>query len=175
MAGEEDAMNVIDKLNQEFDVIMDKNIQLEKDKLELYKEIHKLKFKMMIEDDEVMSSTWCGEMLWLGGVTTGDTDNIRDGFEGISRVVDWSDELFDAMRGICPLEKNVILKELYGEDNWNEMLNAICGENDILPEENDPPPYPVVLYGGYGWATATWSADEWNKKLIDTFPGGVFE
>ena len=48
MAGEEDAMNVIDKLNQEFDVIMDKNIQLEKEKLELYKELHKLKFNLGI-------------------------------------------------------------------------------------------------------------------------------
>ena len=107
MAGEEDAMNVIDKLNQEFDVIMDKNIQLEKEKLELYQEIHKLKFKLMIEEDD--QATW-GGMLLRGWKS----------LDGIGDVGDWSDELFDSMRGVCPLEKNVILKEIYDEEeDWN--------------------------------------------------------
>jgi len=168
MAGEEDAMNVIDKLNQEFDVIMDKNIQLEKENLELYQELHKLKFKIMIEEDD--QATWGGELL-AGPMRWGRGESCM----GIGDVVDWSDELFDTMRGVCPLENNIILKELYGENNWNEMVMVTCDGNGVHPDDLACPPYPVVMYGSDDWATATWSADEWNKKLIDTFPGGVFE
>ena len=95
MAGEEEAMNVIDKLNQEFDVIMEKNIQLEKEKLELYKEIHKLKFKIMIDDE----ATYIG---YPGDYYGQD-------------LFDWSDELQSAVE--FGLEKNVILKEIYGYPN----------------------------------------------------------
>ena len=107
-----DAMNVIDKLNQEFDVIMEKNIQLEKEKLELYKEIHKLKFKIMIEDDELIGS-WGGDILWNWGCACLD-GNPSGGWLG---GMGWSDKLWDAYED--GLEKNVILCEIYDEDEWN--------------------------------------------------------
>ena len=44
-------MNMIDKLNQEFDVIMEKNIQLEKEKLELYKDDFKKRSTSGSPDD----------------------------------------------------------------------------------------------------------------------------
>ena len=107
-----DAMNVIDKLNQEFDVIMEKNIQLEKEKLELYKEIHKLKFKMILDEDR-------GEAGWGGG-GLGYFCNDEDGFCGLTFDADgwlgWSDELKYAVE--FGLEKNVILCEIYDEDVW---------------------------------------------------------
>jgi len=107
MAGEEDAMNVIDKLNQEFDVIMDKNIQLEKDKLELYKEIHKLKFNLGIARGGLDIEGWCGAVLYCSC-----SCSIDPGCDwGIQDVIDPSPEFWEALDG--ELEKNVILKEIY--------------------------------------------------------------
>tara|TARA_R110002096_G_scaffold190191_2_gene371171 strand:- start:241 stop:612 length:372 start_codon:yes stop_codon:yes gene_type:complete len=105
MAGEEDAMNVIDKLNQEFDVIMDKNIQLEKEKLELYKELHKLKFNLGIARGGLDNEGWCGYVLYCSA------SSFSPGCDGIQDVIAPSPEFWEALDG--ELEKNVILKEIY--------------------------------------------------------------
>ena len=117
-----DAMNVIDKLNQEFDVIMEKNIQLEKEKLELYKEIHKLKFKMICTDEHNPSyMEWTGEGM--------DADYYGQ-YE-----FDWSDDLQDAVEE--GLEKNIILCEIYNVDEWDQgcesypVLNHIDLHNGV--------------------------------------------
>ena len=112
-----DAMNMIDKLNQEFDEVTEKNIQLEKVNLELHKEIHKLKFKIMIDDPE--ETTYIG---YPGDYYGQD-------------LFDWSDELDNAVE--FGLEKNIILKEIYfdwegGIEDWEGFGNKWIWEN--LPE-----------------------------------------
>tara|TARA_Y100001972_G_scaffold127566_1_gene184779 strand:- start:1720 stop:2151 length:432 start_codon:yes stop_codon:yes gene_type:complete len=94
-----DAMNVIDKLNEEFDEVVEKNIQLEKENLKLHKEIHKLKLKMICEDDD---SYMCWGLSWCDAEYYGQNE-----FE-------WSQELSDAVD--YGLEKNIILKEIYFGD-----------------------------------------------------------
>lgn len=164
-----EAMKIIEKLNEEFDVIMEKNIQLEKENLELHKDNHKLKFKLMIEEDN--QATWGGVVLIAEGVANQGHGEVAN---GIGSFYDWSDELYNSMRGVYPLEKNVILKELYGKNNWENMERLCCDSNGVHPDDIEVPPYPIVLYEGDEWATTTWSADEWNEKLIDTFEGGMY-
>mgnify|MGYP003134103463 CR=1 FL=1 len=98
-------MDIIEKLNQEFDEVQNKNIKLEKENLELYKEIHKLKFKMCIEDELDYP-----------------VDYYRQDFEY------WSSQLEEAVE--YGLEKNVILKEIWeypDDEPW-----GLVGEIEIL-------------------------------------------
>ena len=178
MAGEEEAMNVIDKLNQEFDEVITKNLQLEKEKLELYKEIHKLKFKLAIKQGDNDACEWGEALLWDGPNS------------GIGQVIDWSDELVGSMRGNWPLEKNVILKELYGKKLWEYELENLI--NNFIPHDPQHWPCDSGSEGWYGYPRypivklnkdlMTDEEVDYNspsstrpRKLIDTFKGGVFE
>ena len=141
-----DAMNMIDKLNQEFDVIMEKNIQLEKEKLELYKEIHKLQFKMIFNMDR-----------WMGMSYFHNDDDGFDGFydEG------WSIDLQDAVE--YGLEKNIILKNIYGfPSDYGENERGLG--SDWIYMNMSP---PEIDENG---------CDEYGNQitLIDNFQGGVY-
>ena len=97
-----EAMDIIEKLNQEFDQVQNKNIKLEKENLELYKEIHKLKF--------------CG------------SHPVTYYLEWDYREEPWSDELEEAVE--YGLEKNVILREIWeypDDEPW-----GFVGEIELL-------------------------------------------
>ena len=96
-------MNVIEKLNQEFDEIQNKNIKLEKENLQLYKEIHKLKFQCVMGDEEF---------------------NIPESGIALYYLHEyWSDELEEAVEK--GLEKNVILREIYDIPEPWEIFSEI--------------------------------------------------
>tara|TARA_R100001594_G_scaffold64512_2_gene98802 strand:+ start:545 stop:1027 length:483 start_codon:yes stop_codon:yes gene_type:complete len=137
-------ITMIDKLNKEFDVIMNKNIQLEKENIELYKELHKIKFRMMMEDNDNLGENLVG-ILWDWGVNQGGSGMDAD----ISDYVDNTDELDFAVS--CGLEKNVILCDIYGVERWSDDL---FGEVWLDDDDKD-------CYGN-------------QKKLIDTFPGNIY-
>ena len=99
-------MDIIEKLNQEFDEVQNKNIKLEKENLQLYKEIHKLKFKFCIRE--------------------GDLDCPLDYYGQYFH--DWSPELNDAVDH--GLEKNIILREIW--DYPDDQFWGLVGEIEIL-------------------------------------------
>tara|TARA_R100000963_G_C4533284_1_gene33693 strand:- start:59 stop:469 length:411 start_codon:yes stop_codon:yes gene_type:complete len=130
-----EAMDMIDKLNEEHDHTFSENIKLKEEIIELHKKIHKLIFLNMIEDD----NSYIG---YPG-------DYYGEG------LFDWSDELEDAVE--YGLEKNVILKEIY---NWEEFS---C--DDWFCDDDNFPCVPAHH--------ASIRHNPQNRKLVDTFQGGI--
>tara|TARA_R100001015_G_scaffold16708_1_gene8671 strand:- start:19 stop:504 length:486 start_codon:yes stop_codon:yes gene_type:complete len=138
-------ISVIDKLNKEFDVVMNKNIQLEKENIELYKELHKIKFRTMIEDDDNLDNYLTSHLWNWGGNHRHEPD------ANISDDVECSDDLEYAVS--CGLEKNVILCDIYDckdSDDFREWY----GEIELDDDDKD------------------WYGNEF--KLLDTFPGNIY-